>query len=320
MKKILLSAVALVAAMSVNAQEVGVIDTEDLVSRLGLTTEKNAENKPIYNPVSAGAEFCKSENVTMTAAFDDSYAPVSAVGPKIDDKNYTRIIIGELTIDATNGVQGNTNPKDEGGANPALASTKPAGGAVFQFDVKKDGYLYVFHKASSNKQYMAYEEGSPMGYIFTMATDGSKQLPQVFGYELKGEGEYNYLPEGTAVALVEKIALGDDAADQKLNGLSVIKFPVFAGTKYWTNACGSKMTSCGYYFDTTGDATIIIDNGVNEMTLLDKGAIPGSTPTAISTVKAINSNESVIYNVAGQQVSKDYKGLVIKNGKKMIQK
>ena len=41
--------------------------------------------------------------------------------------------------------------------------------------------------------------------------------------------------------------------------------------------------------------------------------------TGISTVKATAENNSVIYNIAGQKVSKDYKGLVIKNGKKMIQ-
>ena len=44
-----------------------------------------------------------------------------------------------------------------------------------------------------------------------------------------------------------------------------------------------------------------------------------STPTGISTAKA-EQNEGVAYNVAGQMVTESYKGLVIKNGKKMIQK
>ena len=55
----------------------------------------------------------------------------------------------------------------------------------------------------------------------------------------------------------------------------------------------------------------------------NKGGIKmsGQETTGISTVKAAAENNSAtIYNVAGQQVSKDYKGLVIKNGKKMIQK
>ena len=42
--------------------------------------------------------------------------------------------------------------------------------------------------------------------------------------------------------------------------------------------------------------------------------------TAIQTVKKANAEKGVIYNVAGQQVSAAYKGLVIKDGKKYIQK
>ena len=292
MKKILLSAVALFATMTVNAQEVGQILTDDLVNRIGLTTDKNDEGKSIKNDVAAGTVFCESENVTMSAAFDDSYSPENAASPKIDDQNYGTIKIGDFTIDAKQAVQGNSNPKDVDGGNPATASTVPAGGAVFQFDVKKDGYLYVFHKATSNKNYMAYENKAAMGYVYTMSTDGTKALPKVFGYELKGEGEYNYLPEGTAVKTPEKYQLGDDAEEQKLNGLSVIKIPVFAECSYWVNATGSKMTSCGYYFDTTGDATITIDNGVSgELVLLDKGQIPGAEPLPVySVIGTLNGN------------------------------
>ena len=44
-------------------------------------------------------------------------------------------------------------------------------------------------------------------------------------------------------------------------------------------------------------------------------------PSGIETVKAnAKVNNEVIYNLAGQKVGKDYKGLVIKNGKKLIQK
>ena len=41
--------------------------------------------------------------------------------------------------------------------------------------------------------------------------------------------------------------------------------------------------------------------------------------TGINTVKTA-ANDAVIYNLAGQKVSNDFKGLVIKDGKKMIQK
>ncbi len=41
--------------------------------------------------------------------------------------------------------------------------------------------------------------------------------------------------------------------------------------------------------------------------------------TAIQTVKQ-NVEDGVIYNLAGQKVDANFKGVVIKNGKKMIQK
>ena len=45
-----------------------------------------------------------------------------------------------------------------------------------------------------------------------------------------------------------------------------------------------------------------------------------SEPTGISTAKTAAEFNGAIYNVAGQQVTKSYKGLVIKNGKKVVQK
>ncbi len=42
--------------------------------------------------------------------------------------------------------------------------------------------------------------------------------------------------------------------------------------------------------------------------------------TAIQGVKKAAKSDDAIYNVAGQKVSASYKGLVIKNGKKYIQK
>ena len=47
----------------------------------------------------------------------------------------------------------------------------------------------------------------------------------------------------------------------------------------------------------------------------------GSQEAGISVAKSnVKANNGVIYNLAGQKVGKDYKGIVIMNGKKMIQK
>ena len=53
-----------------------------------------------------------------------------------------------------------------------------------------------------------------------------------------------------------------------------------------------------------------------------KGEKDGRTPatTGIQTVKAQNAADGIIYNLAGQKVGKDYKGVVIMNGKKVVLK
>ncbi len=48
--------------------------------------------------------------------------------------------------------------------------------------------------------------------------------------------------------------------------------------------------------------------------LLDEGT------SGINTIKANTDVNAPVYNLAGQQVEKSYKGLVIKNGKKVINK
>ena len=44
------------------------------------------------------------------------------------------------------------------------------------------------------------------------------------------------------------------------------------------------------------------------------------TPTGISTAKVVETQDAVIYNVAGQKVNASYKGLVIMNGRKFMNK
>ena len=45
-----------------------------------------------------------------------------------------------------------------------------------------------------------------------------------------------------------------------------------------------------------------------------------SIGTAIQAVKTQKINDGVMYNLAGQKVGKDYKGVVIVNGKKVMMK
>ena len=126
-----------------------------------------------------------------------------------------------------------------------------------------------------------------------------------------------YVDPEYAIKQVSEIVLGESV---KSDGNGVIKFEVFEGCTYQAFATGSKMTIGGFAFDTTGDATITTDNG---NTLLDKGQVPGNgggTGIAGVEVKEEVDANAPVYNIAGQRVSKDAKGLVIVNGKKYLRK
>ncbi len=73
-----------------------------------------------------------------------------------------------------------------------------------------------------------------------------------------------------------------------------------------------------YSFDAKkGDVTITYDGGANfySFEFISGGATGIKNVTSETSVKS-----DAIYNLAGQQVSKDYKGVVIQNGKKFLNK
>lgn len=92
--------------------------------------------------------------------------------------------------------------------------------------------------------------------------------------------------EGTVLALDENFQ-----TSEKLTG--TVEFDVVADESYYVFCTGSKMGFFGYVFT------------------------PG-TESGISSVKTAEQMNNVIYNVAGQKVSANYKGITIQNGKKVI--
>ena len=83
---------------------------------------------------------------------------------------------------------------------------------------------------------------------------------------------------------------------------------------YWGNTGVNKtyMAPLGAYFqipDGSPARTIVFEEADGSTTAID----------AISAAKVANSNDA-IYNLAGQKVGADYKGIVIKNGKRFVQK
>ena len=113
------------------------------------------------------------------------------------------------------------------------------------------------------------------------------------------------------------------------NGIGVIKFKAFGGMKYAVFANGSKTTTSGVFVSPKEvDVTLYAPETTNsesgevtpEKSLKIIEVAGGSTPTAITTPIADIVNGGAAYNISGQRVNDNAKGLVIKNGKKYLVK
>ena len=84
---------------------------------------------------------------------------------------------------------------------------------------------------------------------------------------------------------------GENIVSAKSNG--TVTFSVAEGGTYYVFAAGTKMGFFGFKYE-------------------------AGTSTGISSIEAAAKNDGKTYNMAGQQVSGSFKGLVIKNGKKFV--
>ena len=245
--------------------------------------------------------------------------PFATQHKSVDCKNngFNKVIIDGTEIETKDGVQGQDNPKDADGGNPALTLKEAVSGAVIQIDAKKNGWVYVVAKLSTNKQYVVFEEGAAIGYKIAMENTDERIADGVLNLEIKGEGEYNYIPEGTQIQWIIREYTGDPEAASAGNGLGVFYFPVAEGCKYYAHATGSKISWSGIYFSDTEAAKVEVVGETEEGAPISKVLVGGNS--GINAVKYTNNTNNVIYNLAGQKVDNNYKGLVIKNGKKMIQ-
>lgn len=297
MKKSFILTLALVAGFTANAQ-------------VGFDGAALGLNDQTAVAVAAGTELAKLDNgIVCKAAFDDTYKIVNIDGVGVNGTD----------LNPGTGVQGQSNPKDATGGSPDATLQAPANGAVAQFAIPAgvNGYLYVFHKASSNKGYCVFEEGSPVGYTFSMETAEKGGLPAVLTYTTVGEGEYNIISNPAQLVWPETHHKGltenDNVNKIGASGVGVIKFPVYEGCNYLVHAVGSKISLLGFYFDTKGDAVITSVKSGN--TLLSGGT---TGIDGITTDNAVINENAPVYNLAGQRVSKDAKGILIQNGKKVI--
>ena len=244
--------------------------------------------------------------ITAKTTFADQCKIVGVTASK-----FSVMTIGSTEIDLSGGYQGNNNPKDKDGGNPASTLLPAASGSVLLIEVPstfEGGYIYVIGKFSQNKQYVVTEDNAFIGY--TIVCDGTAAgQAKALVAEVKGDDAEGYFVTTPIDALGVLNGAGSSAAN---NGVGFIKFQAWGGSSYKVHAAGSKLTQVGMFISATGDETITISGtGEEAPTPIQlqpyETAVQGiaeAKAEAKAPVKVITANGVQIgnYNVAGQQV------------------
>ncbi|MDE6581919.1 MAG: hypothetical protein K2K47_05270 [Duncaniella sp.] len=336
MKKFLLLGVAAVATLGAAAQtQYCFTNVTELKETTGQPLDKSVD-------VAAGFVILENEYGKLTSMFDEPLGTFTPCG----SLNYVSVGGGDLQKIVA-GINGNNNPKGQS------MTSLPTSGMVFQLYTEKTGYFTILTKMNTNKNYWVFEgssfaayrlgdcalskaEGEVVEYTlpydefmgldlnaadidkyFTVADDGSVTGPKVPWAVVNPEGS----------------DMGEGSGFMTLCSYATPEFPI----TYTFFAQGSKMACDGFIFTpcdepTFADAPEVVFGGV-EKVAEDGTVTPAPTPVVFAgkiyndpagieniVVDAAADVNAPMYNVLGQRVNESYKGLVIKNGKKFINK
>lgn len=299
MKKFLLSAMAFVATMSANAQ-VFQMDAE----AQGLSSD--------LSDVDAGKAWGSIEGaIQISNAFATQH---KAVDCKNDD--YTKVIIDGNEILTKGGIQGNDNPKDADGTGVGASLSAPVSGAVIALTAEKDGWVYIVSKLSTNKQYVVFEEGLPIGYKIAMENVDARVADGVLAVEFKGEGEFNNLSKDMeeykdGIPWLIRKYLNEPEAESAGNGLGVFYFPVAAGCNYYASASGSKISWCGIYFSEKEATSVSLEGeGIAKALIGEGGNVPPVEEKVYSVIGTLVGGWDVVNDVDMQLVNGLYSATI----------
>lgn len=149
--------------------------------------------------------------------------------------------------------------------------------------------------------------GAISGKVVTF-TPASK-IPAGEGMLLKGDADDYEVAVATSADAVENVLVGVTAATEVPAGSYVLMNRTQGVGFYETSAAAFTLGANTAYIPAQG-------GGIKLGFVFSDGTATGIDAAVAAEAEA----ETPAYNVAGQQVGKDYKGIVIKNGKKFVQK
>lgn len=288
-------------------------------------------------PLAAGTVLAESENGKLTWMFDEAAKPFV---PARDPYNYISVAGGEM-VQITSGTTGNTN----GGWTSA--TSLPDKGVVYQFTSTKPGFVTVITKMNSNKEYFAYRGGQEycafrLGFAYTDQKICYTLPHDEFDYiDMNAADIAQYINPESDKILKPFQSGPEPKAEQVGEGTGFIQFPVFeAGEVITVFAAGSKMACNGFIFTPVADGEEypslancpqVVIGGVEKVNGETGEVTPAPTPVTFEGYTVAGGSSAIediivdadaenapMFNVLGQQVDASYKGLVIKNGKKFI--
>lgn len=148
-------------------------------------------------------------------------------------------------------------------------------------DAEPTGCAYKFETVKAGSVTVAVQLSGNKGFHILDA-DFAEVAPASYNLPAAKDGDSQKFEQN------EK---GENIIAEKSNG--TVTFSVAEGGTYYVLAAGTKMGFFGFKYE-------------------------AGTSTGISSIEAVAKNDGKTYNMAGQQVSGSFKGLVIKNGKKYV--
>lgn len=148
-------------------------------------------------------------------------------------------------------------------------------------DAEPTGCAYKFETVKAGSVTVAVQLSGNKGFHILDA-DFAEVAPASYNLPAAKDGDSQKF---------EQNGKGENIIAEKSNG--TVTFSVAEGGTYYVLAAGTKMGFFGFKYE-------------------------AGTSTGISSIEAVAKNDGKTYNMAGQQVSGSFKGLVIKNGKKYV--
>ena len=324
-----------------------------LLSALAVGFTAAAQSQPCFMDVqalgftgdvidAAGTILCEDANGKLTLAFDDDMNP-SAVA--LATYNFVSVAGSEPTkIPA--GCKGLTDGTSPLAAAPGTAQMIKSG-CVYKLETTKTGYFFFLTALNTNRSYYVMEgESNLYAYALGVALDPSNNeaglnrlyytLPDdAFGnVNMTATNASKYL-DGEAPDFTKIKSPGDTMGVGNVGEGSVFLCIASYATEAYPStfyfwAQDAKMSNNGFIFVPAEEPTLeaipsIVFSG--EEKIAEDGTVtPAPTPVAfgvpasVGSISAASDENAPVYNLFGQKVGKDAKGILIQNGKKFIRK